>query len=133
MKTSLRFLYRCVKATDRRTLLCIVACAAYLLVLTLFVMLCGCASTPAGLNREQALYRAGTNVVATLHEVVPYLPPPVGGAAEGVLALATAALAAWNTHQHLQIKKLKNGNGHGNGNGSVASNPPTGPPACTRT
>ena len=45
----------------------------------------------------------------------------MGGAAEGVLALTTAALAAWNTHQHLRIKKLKNGNGNGNGSVIIGS------------
>jgi hypothetical protein len=124
MKTALQSLCRCVKATDWRARLSIAACAACLLSLVVFLPLSGCASTPAGLDREQALYQAGTNVVTTIHEIVPYLPAPAGTAVEGMLALATAALAAWNTHQHLQIRTLKNGNG----NGTTVKSPTTGPP-----
>jgi hypothetical protein len=32
-----------------------------------------CASIPAGISREEALYRVGTNMVATVNTVTPYL------------------------------------------------------------
>ena len=133
MKRITQFLCRCANASDRTTLVSIGLCVAYLLLMAAALLLLdlgtGCATTPAGLNREQALYQAGTNVVATIREVVPYLPAPAGTAVEGVLALATAALAAWNTHQHLAIKRLKNGNG----NGATVPDPAPGPTLNTRT
>ena len=61
------------------------------------VIRCGCASSPASVSREQALHQAGANVVATIHEEVPYLPASAGSAVEGALALAAVALRAWNT------------------------------------
>jgi hypothetical protein len=73
----------------------------------------GCATTKAGLSREQQIYRAGTNIVAQVDKVVPYMPVPVSSAAEIALALVSAGLAAWNTHQQVAIRKLKNGNGNG--------------------
>jgi hypothetical protein len=84
-----------------------------LAVMAITLALSGCATTEQGVAREEVLYRAGTNMVATVQGVVPYLPPPVGSVVEGLLALATAALAAWNTHLHTQVKTLRNGNGNG--------------------
>jgi len=125
MKKVLHTLSVCLRAMGKRKLVGLAACAAGLAVAASVVLVSGCASTPAGLNREQALYQAGTNVVATIREVVPYLPGPAGTGVEAILGLATAALAAWNTHQHVQIKQLKNGNGKA----APAPNPATGPPA----
>jgi hypothetical protein len=88
-------------------------CVLLLGAMVTTLALSGCASTEQGIAREEVLYRAGTNVVATVQAVTPYLPPPVGSVVEGVLALATAALAAWNTHLHSQVKTLRNGNGNG--------------------
>ena len=73
----------------------------------------GCASTPAGLSREQGLYRAATNTVASLTQFVPYVPAPLNSAAEVLLAATSAALTAWNANQHRRIKQLEaktNGN-----------------------
>ena len=73
--------------------------------------------------------RAGTNIVGTAQTIVPYLPAPAGMAAEVVLGIASALLAAWNTRQHLEIKKLKNGNGNGHAKelAKATASPGTGP------
>jgi hypothetical protein len=67
MKRITRFLCRCVAHTDGRTLVSIGLCVGYLVVVAAVLVLLnvgtGCATTPAGLSREQALYQAGTNVV----------------------------------------------------------------------
>jgi hypothetical protein len=63
MKRITRFLCRCVRHTDRRTLVSIGLCVGYLLlvavVLVLLNVCTGCATTPAGLSREQVLHQAG--------------------------------------------------------------------------
>ena len=89
-----------------------------LLAAIALAVLSGCASTLDGLQREQRLYSAGTNIVGTLQGVSPYLPQPAGYLAEAVLGAAAALLAAWNAHQQAQIRKLRNGQ-----NGTVTSAP----------
>jgi hypothetical protein len=89
---------------------------AALILLALIAILClgmTCSVTKEGLTREHALYSAGTNAVATIHTLTPYMPAPLASTTELVLAAASGLLAAWNTAQHRQIKKLKNGNGTG--------------------
>ena len=81
----------------------------------LLLFTASCAHTMQGLSREQALYRAGTNVVGQAQSIAPYLPAPVGNTLEIFLALATSALGAWNLHQQAALRQLKNGNGNGNG------------------
>lgn len=74
------------------------------------VILTSCASTPAGLEREQAVYRAATNTVSVIDRyVVPVTPEPYRGAAELLIGLVGAGLAAWNLHQQKAIKRLQNG------------------------
>ncbi len=51
---------------------------------------------------------------------------PVSAASEGVFAVVTGLLAAWNTWQHKQINQLKNG--QKNGNGTNADPAPAAPP-----
>lgn len=128
MKKTRDFLKSVWRDTSWRHRAAIGACALLLAAMAITLALSGCASTEQGLAREEVLYRAGTNVVATVQSVAPYLPAPVGSVVEGVLALATAALAAWNTHLHTQMKSLRNGNG----NGAKAS-PGAGPSAPTST
>ncbi len=67
----------------------------------------GCAHTAAGLQREQAAYQVSTNVVAQVHTLVPYVPPPTNYLAEAVLAAVSAGLASWNASQHRRIKQLE--------------------------
>jgi hypothetical protein len=80
---------------------------------SLLLFTASCAHTMQGLSREQALYRAGTNIVGEVQSVAPYLPAPVGSTVEICLALATSALGAWNLHQQAALRQLKNGNGNG--------------------
>ena len=122
--------WQCLPGTLR------VTTAAVLLVFGLVCLLlftASCAHTLQGLSREQALYQAGTNAVAQVQSLTPYLPAPAGNAMEIVLAIVSSGLAAWNLHQQAALKKLKNGNGngngHGNGNGKTPS-PTTDPPAA---
>src|ERR1035437_6119219 len=80
---------------------------------SLLLFIASCAHTMQGLSREQALYRAGTNIVGEVQSMAPYLPAPVGSTVEICLALATSALGAWNLHQQATLRQLKNGNGNG--------------------
>lgn len=104
-------LARCYHDTSRDTRRAIAACLAYLLVVVITLFLISCASTPAGLHREQVIYSAGTNLVGYVQQLVPYTPAPVQLPIEALLACATAVLGAWNLHQQVAIRKLKNGNG----------------------
>ncbi len=133
MKTNLPSPSRSCRAVSAARTIILFGCVLCLALLGIALVFSGCASTPQGLQREQAIYSADTNVIASIRSVTPYLPASAGNTVEGVLALATAALAAWNTHLHSQMKTLRNGNGNGNGNGHPAANPPTGPPSPART
>jgi hypothetical protein len=82
-----------------------------LVVLVLFALAAGCATTPTGIAREEAIYGWATNAVAQARQVVPYIPAPASNIVEVSLGVAAALLAAWNTAQHRAIQKLKNGNG----------------------
>jgi hypothetical protein len=90
----------------------------------------GCATSPQGLAREQHLYQVGTNVVAGVQAVAPYLPAPVQFPTEIALAAVTAALSAWNIHQQKAISALKNGKSNGSNAppASQASKPVPAPP-----
>ena len=83
-----------------------------------------CAHTLQGLEREQAIYKTGTNVVGHLNQGAPYLPAPVGNTMQIVLAIASSLLATWNLHQQGELRKLRTGNG--SGPGTMAQPPPSG-------
>jgi hypothetical protein len=68
-----------------------------------------CANTEAGLQRETQLYLAASNATTSLHQVLPYVPPPASGILEGVLAVGGALLALWATHLHRSLTELRNG------------------------
>ena len=69
--------------------------------------LCGCFTSPAALEREQAIYHQATNAVAIMQPIGHQLPAPIGTASDIVFLLATALLGGWNTWQAKQIKMLK--------------------------
>ena len=71
------------------------------------LVLTSCATSPAGIARENHIYDYATNIVAGIHAIAPALPQPVGGALEGLLALASAGLALWSTHLHRQVSALR--------------------------
>ena len=81
------------------------------------LVLTSCATSPAGIARENHIYDYATNIVAGIHAIAPALPQPVGGALEGLLALASAGLALWSTHLHRQVSALR-------GQSQVGSEPP---------
>lgn len=82
----------------------------YSLIAAVLLLLTGCASSPAGIRREQALFQAATNTVSVIDRyVVPVTPQPYRGAAELAVGLIGAGLAAWNLHQQKAIKALQNG------------------------
>jgi hypothetical protein len=81
----------------------IVAVTAGLLALS------SCATSPAGIAREQNLFTVVTNVTSLATAVAPALPQPAGSVVQLVLAIAAAGLAAWNTHLHNAVIKLRNG------------------------
>ena len=97
-----------------------------LLFLAVAAAVTGCASTPAGLQRERSIYGVATNMVADVQQFVPYLPAPVQVPVEALLAAATAGLTAWSTHQQMAIAKLKKAV---NGNGSSKACPTPSPPS----
>ncbi len=84
--------------------LCIVAGMAGLLALS------SCATSPAGLAREEGAIHSLSNAAVALRQGAVYLPQPAGGIVEALLAAATAGLAAWSAHLHNSVKTLKNGN-----------------------
>jgi hypothetical protein len=98
-----------------------------LLLVAVLAAICfasGCATTEAGIQREERIYALATNVVAHAQQIAPSLPAPANTIAEAVLGAITLGLGAWNALQHKQIKKLKNG-----ANGATASSgnaPPAG-------
>ncbi len=92
----------------------IVAAGAGLLALS------SCATSPAGLQREQTAFSVATNIVHVAEQVAPVIPPPERALVELLLGVATAGLAAWNTHLHRRLGQL-------NDNGSALTPPP--PPA----
>ena len=109
MKNIAAFLNNVWRDSSRETWVACGACLLCMAVLAGTLALSACATTPQSLSRERKLYALGTNVVGQVQQAVPYLPVPVSNAAEVALALASAGLAAWNTHQQLALRKLKNG------------------------
>ena len=89
----------------------IVACSFTLLVLAGSLALSSCASTPAGLAREEKAYNATSNTVAFLQPIAAASPAPFNTLLEGVLAAGGALLAFWASHLHRSVAELKNGNG----------------------
>ena len=71
MKTVIRFLSACYRDTPPSYRRAIAAAALLLLGFALVLSAQGCAHTEPGLSREQAVYRAGTNVVANVQSLVP--------------------------------------------------------------
>jgi hypothetical protein len=86
----------------------------------------GCATTPAGLKREQAAYLVTSNAVQTVAQVGSSLPAPVNGILEGATAIASALLALWASHLHRSVAELRTQN---TGHKPVESDPPS-PPAA---
>ena len=85
------------------------AISAFLGLLFIAALHCGCATTRAGLTREQGIYTVSTNIVSGVQSFVPFLPAPVATPVEVLLGVASAALGAWNLHQQKSIKALRNG------------------------
>jgi hypothetical protein len=109
MRRLTHFISRCVAETPPRFRRCIAGSVLVLGCIAVTTTAMTCSHTQPGLEREQAIYRAGTNVVGQVQTLVPYLPPPVSTTAEVVLGVATALLAAWNTAQHKALRQLQNG------------------------
>ena len=71
--------------------------------------LVSCATTEAGLQREQTLYLTTSNATHSLTQVLPYVPPPANSLLEGILAVGGALLALWATHLHRSLNEVRNG------------------------
>ena len=122
MKTSSVSLSSIWRETPRRLRVQIVLIGFVASLLALVCLASGCATTAAGLAREERIYGIATNVVAHAQQIAPALPAPINTVTEAVLAVLTAGLGAWNTIQHREIAKLKNGKMNSNGSaGSVAT------------
>ena len=87
----------------------LIVCAFIALVMAGSLTLTSCSSTEAGLARETQLYLVASNNVHNLKQLVPYVPPPVNGLLEGVLAVGGALLALWATHLHRSLNEIRNG------------------------
>ena len=109
MKTSSQFPSSFWRATPRaiRVQIVLIGFVAFCLALVCFAS--GCATTDAGLAREEPIYGIATNVVAHAQQIAPSFPTPFNIGSEGILAVLTAALGAWNTMQPREIAKLKTG------------------------
>ena len=97
------------------------ACAFILLVTAGLRVLTSCATTPAGIAREEQLYRVTTNAVGGIGSLAPYTAPPVSTLLEGVTAVGGALLAVWASHLHRSVRALENKPPNGS--------PPVGTPA----
>ena len=58
----------------------------FLAVLAGMPALCGCATTPTAIAREQRVVNTAPNVAPDLMPIAPALPPPAGDTAEALLA-----------------------------------------------
>jgi hypothetical protein len=85
------------------------------------LVLCSCAHTEKGLQREERLYEFSTNAVTVVSRISPALPAPISPIAEGAVAVAAGLLALWSSHLHRSIQELKDGKSNG-------SPPPGSPP-----
>ncbi len=101
------------------------ACSFILLVTAGLLALSSCASTPKGVEREQAVYLALSNGVVAGHAIAPYVPAPANTILEGVLAVGGALLAVWASHLHRTVRDLQNGGPPGNGLGSKGEQTPS--------
>jgi hypothetical protein len=124
MKQLTKFVRLAWQNWPRDYLVCNLVVMAVLGAVCLVAFSPGCATTPQGLAREQAVYSAATNVVGTATTLAPYVPAPFQVPTEAILGAISAALAAWNLHQQKAIKALKNGNGNGNGGAQPAASSP---------
>ena len=77
MKKLSSFFRNCVRECPFRFRCTIMAMSALLALMIILSLHTGCASTQAGLSREQGLYRVSTNIVTGVQQYVPYLPAPV--------------------------------------------------------
>ncbi len=92
----------------------------------LMLLTVSCSTDRASLEKYQAEYKAATNTLNIVHTAVqPYVPAPINTATEGVFAIVTGLLAAWNTWQHRQIAALQKSQQAGN----TADTPAAGPPS----
>ncbi len=103
-------------------------CSFILVVLAGLLALSSCAHTPAGVAREEGLDLTLSNSLASARAIAPALPQPVGGLAEGLLALGGALLTVWASHLHRSIRELKNGNGNPAPSGSTVATATAPPP-----
>ena len=99
------------KSKQHRLSRILLACSFALLVLAGSLALSSCASTPAGLAREQTAYNVTSNAVAFVQPIAQSAPAPFNTLLEGVLAAGGALLALWASHLHRFVAELKNGNG----------------------
>ena len=95
--------------SPRRLRVAVIFMACLSLGLLWLCMLPGCATTSAGIAREQAVYSTATNVVAKLTAAAPAIPAPYGTLATDILFVVSGLLAVWNTWQHKAITSLQNG------------------------
>jgi hypothetical protein len=86
-----------------------------------------CAHTPAGLQREQALYLVKSNALTGAQQVAPYVPPPCSSILEGVLAAGGDLLAVWATLFQRTLKEVRNGQLPGKGGNGGGPAPTAGP------
>jgi hypothetical protein len=98
-------------------------CSFILLLTAGSLVLSSCATTPAGIARENHLYLATSNALVSLNSVAPAIPQPVGGLVEGCLAIGGALMAVWATHLHRSMRTLQNGAKNG------TTSPPAGSPS----
>jgi hypothetical protein len=87
------------------------ACSSILLVTAGSLVLCSCATTEAGLAREERIHDYASNAVYYARPVAAIAPQPFATALEGILAAGGALLALWATHIHRSVAEVKKANG----------------------
>ena len=114
-------------ATLKRHSVSFAACAFIALAVVGSLLSASCAHSPAGLQRETAVYLATSNAVSSLNAAVPYVPPPANAFVQALLAAGAALLAVWATHLQRSLKELRNGHSAGSppdGPAPVSGSPP---------
>ena len=79
------------------------------LVLAGSVVLCSCATSEKGVQREADFYEATTNAVALVGQVASNLPPPYGTVFKGVVVGCGILMGVWLTNLEKRIKVIQSG------------------------
>jgi hypothetical protein len=85
-----------------------VIASAALCLLSLCLLLSGCATSEADLDRFDRFYASSTNFLSALRPAVAVAPTPFNTVFDGVLSAAVLALGTWSGINHRRVSALRN-------------------------